>query len=105
MRTKARIELPLEQLESFSVRWRVQELSLFGSVLRDDFDSESDIDILVDFKPEAGISLFDLVTMEEELRSIFDRKVDLVTRKSIEASPNYIRRREILASVETVYVA
>lgn len=105
MKTKARISLPLEQLKSFSEKWKVRELSLFGSVLREDFHNESDIDVMVDFKPDANASLFDLVAMEEELRSIFERKVDLVTRKSVESSPNYIRRHEILQSVETVYVA
>ncbi len=105
MGTKVRVLLPLEEIESFSTRWAVQEFALFGSVLRDDFGPASDVDVLVSFKPDADVSLFDLAKMEEELEVIFGRKVDLVTRPSVESSRNYIRRREILGSAETVYVS
>jgi uncharacterized protein len=105
MKTKARVELPLDEIAVFSKRWRIQELALFGSALRDDFRPDSDIDFLVSFEPEAGIGLFDLVCMEEELKEMFGRSVDIVTRQSVESSENYIRRRKILESAETVYVA
>ena len=82
-------------------RWT--ELALFGSVLRDDFGPASDIDILAGFAKEARHSLFDLVNMEQELKSIFGREVDLVERKSVERSKNYIRRKAVLQSAETIY--
>jgi predicted nucleotidyltransferase len=83
----------------------VKEFSLFGSALRDDFRPDSDVDVLVRFAEDARWGLFDLVHMEEELSGILGRRVDLVDRRSVEASPNYIRRRHILSSLETVYVA
>jgi predicted nucleotidyltransferase len=101
----AKARLPLGGIEAFSKRWEIGEFALFGSVLRDDFGPASDIDVLVTFKPHAHVDLFDLVQMEEELKAIFGRGVDVVTRQSVESSRNYIRRREILESAETVYVS
>ena len=80
------------------------EFALFGSVLSDDFRSDSDVDVLVTFMPDTRYSLFDLVHMQDELEQVFGRKVDLVERKSVEHSENYIRRKHILNSVESVYV-
>jgi predicted nucleotidyltransferase len=77
---------------------------LFGSVLRDDFRPDSDVDVLVTFAPEAEWSLFDHVTMEEELSSILGHKVDLVSRRAIERSRNWIRRKAILEAAEPFYV-
>ncbi|MCG2794629.1 MAG: nucleotidyltransferase domain-containing protein [Actinomycetia bacterium] len=105
MKAKAKVKLPLEQIEAFAKRWRIQELALFGSVLRHDFGPDSDIDVLVSFEQDAHVDLFDLVRMEEELKGIFGRAVDVVTIESVESSRNYIRRREILQSAETVYVS
>ena len=81
------------------------EFCLFGSVLRDDFRPDSDVDVLVTFAPDARYSLFDLVHIEEELREILRRNVDLVERKAVERSENYIRRKHILGSLEAIYVA
>jgi predicted nucleotidyltransferase len=75
---KARISLPLATLESLCRKWKVLELALFGSVLREDFSPESDVDVLVTFDPEATWSLWDLMRMREELESLLGRKVDLV---------------------------
>jgi predicted nucleotidyltransferase len=83
----------------------VTEFGLFGSVLRDDFRRDSDIDVLVHFAPTAQHSVFDLMRMEAELTRLFGRKVDLVDRRVLEQSPNYIRRRHILESAEIVYAA
>jgi hypothetical protein len=94
-----------KQVADFCRRWRITELGLFGSVLREDFGPQSDIDVLVSFAPEARWSLFDLVTMQEELKAILGREIDLVERKAVERSENYIRRRHILQSVEPIYVA
>ena len=80
----SKIELPREQLEEFCRCWKIVELSLFGSVLRDDFQPESDIDVLVSFAPDARRTLFDLVRIEDELADILGRKVDLVERDAVE---------------------
>lgn len=100
-----KIEIPQEKIADFCRRWKIIEFSLFGSVLRDDFHPDSDIDVLVTFSPDARWGLFDLVHMQEELKEIFGREVDLVERKDVERSENYIRRRHILKEAETVYVA
>jgi hypothetical protein len=78
-----RIPVPLDAVNDVCRRWQVTEFALFGSVLRDDFGPDSDVDVLVAFSPEARHSLFDLVRMEDELRAIFGRRVDLVTDKSL----------------------
>jgi len=102
---KLRIDLPIEKIEDFCKKWKIQEFALFGSVLREDFRHDSDIDILVTFSEEAKHTLFDLVHMENELKEIFGREVDIVSRRGIETSRNYIRRNAILNSAEAVYAA
>lgn len=98
------IELPMPQIEQFCQKWQVIEFALFGSVLRDDFNSEcSDIDVMVQFHPNARPTFWGLDEMEDELKSIFHRDVDIVTRPSIEMSINYLRRHEILSSAQVVY--
>lgn len=99
------IALPQRLLEDFCRRWKVRELALFGSVLRDDFRPGSDIDVLVAFAPEARWSLFDMVEMQEALERIVGRKIDLVEREAVERSENYIRRNRILGSLLPIYVA
>jgi predicted nucleotidyltransferase len=94
-----------EQLAQFCRTWQVAELALFGSALREDFRPESDVDLLVTFTAESRHSLFDLVAMEAELCKIFGRKVDLVEKRAIERSENYIRRRNILSTAKVVYAA
>lgn len=100
-----KIEVPKDKITDFCRRWKITEFSLFGSALRDDFGPGSDVDVLVSFADDAGWSLFDLVTMQEELKQLLGREVDLVERQAVENSENYIRRRHILSAVETVYVA
>ena len=97
------IEIPKEKVADFCRKWKILELCLFGSVLRDDFRPDSDIDILVTFSPDAEWSLLDHMAMEEELSAIFGRKVDLVSRKAIERSTNYIRRKAILETAQPYY--
>jgi predicted nucleotidyltransferase len=99
------IDIPKEKIADFCKKWKIVELSLFGSVLRDDFRPDSDVDVLVTFGPGADWSLFDHVAMEEELSAIFGRKVDMVSRKAIERSENYIRRKAILETAHPYYVA
>ena len=101
----ARIEVPADGIVTFCEGWKVSELALFGSVMRDDFGPESDVDVLVSFDPGARRTLFDMVRMEDELSRLFGRKVDLVTRAAIESSRNHIRRRAILESAQVVYAA
>jgi uncharacterized protein len=99
------IDVPHDHIVEFCKKWQIVEFAVFGSVLRDDFRAESDIDVLVKFAENAKVSLFDHVDMEEELKMIFGRNVDLVSKRGIEQSRNYIRRREILGSAEVIYAA
>lgn len=93
----------MKQIENFCNRWQVAEFALFGSVLRNDFRSDSDVDVMVQFLPDSHPTLFDLVEMEDELRQVFNRDIDLVTRKGIASSRNYLRREAILNSVLIIY--
>ena len=99
-----RIALDRADVAAFCRRWRVTELSVFGSAVREDFGPDSDVDVLVRFAPGAEWSLLDHTVMEEELSGIIGRKVDIVTRPAVEKSPNWIRRDAILQSAEPVYV-
>jgi len=102
---KIPIDIPQEKITAFCQKWQIDELALFGSVLRDDFRPDSDVDVLVHFRPEAPRTLFDLVRMEDELKQIIGRDVDLISRRGIEMSRNYLRRKEILESAEVLYGA
>ena len=101
----AHIAIPTEGIADFCERWQVREMALFGSVLRDDFGPDSDIDVLVAFEDGARHTLFNMVEMEEELRALFGRDVDLVSRRGIERSSNHLRRAAILGSAETIHVS
>ncbi len=101
----ARLHATTDEIAAFCAKWKITQFELFGSVLRDDFDAKSDVDVLVVFAPDAKISLFGLVEAEEELKALFGRDVDLVERQAIEESPNWIRRRSILGSTRLVYAA
>ena len=100
-----RVQLPTEEIRKFCRRWKVSELALFGSVLRDDFGPDSDVDVLVTFMPDARWTLLDEVGMEQELAELLRRPVDLVTRRAVEDSENWIRRTAILDTAEPIYVA
>jgi len=100
-----RIEIPAGEIADFCRHWKVTELALFGSVLRGDFSPDSDVDVLVSFAPDARWSLFDLVRMQEELKAILGREVDLLERVAVEQSENYIRRKSILSNMEVIYAA
>jgi uncharacterized protein len=96
--TRARIEIPRERLAEFCQRNHIHRLALFGSVLRDDFTSESDVDVLVEFEPgkTPGFAFF---RMQEELSQILGRRVDLNTAKDLS---KYFRD-EVLAEAEPIY--
>ncbi len=102
---KQKVAISRRKIADFCRRWKVVEFSLFGSVLREDFRPNSDIDVLVSFTPDARISLFDLVDMENELKEVFGRDVDLVEKEAIQRSENYIRRKSILENTEVIYAA
>lgn len=94
----ARLALDEARLADFCERWRVAALELFGSVVRDDFRPDSDVDVLVSFQPDADWSLLDHARMEDELATLVGRPVDLLTRRAVEHSGNPIRRSAILSS-------
>jgi predicted nucleotidyltransferase len=103
--TDAALVLPRDEIDEFCRRWQVTELALFGSALRGDFRPDSDVDVLVSFAPDAHWGLFALVQMQDELEAILGREVDLVSRRAVEQSENYIRRKSILSNLEVVYAA
>ena len=98
----ANVQLDREALSAFCGKWRIRELSLFGSALRDDFGPGSDLDFLVSFEPKADWDIWDLVEMREDLISIVGREVDIVMR---EALRNPYRRKEILTHREVIHAA
>ena len=98
-------ELSIEHIQTFCQRHQVIEFALFGSILRDDFQADSDIDVMVSFSEDAERGLTEMLQMRDELEAIFNRKVDLVVRSAIERSENWLRRKNILESAETIYVA
>jgi predicted nucleotidyltransferase len=101
-----KLSLPYEQIAEFCRKWNVSEFALFGSVLRDDFRPDSDVDVLVSFPSyDATPSLFEHVEMQDELVKIFGRRVDLLTRGGVEDSRNPIRKQAILESARVVYAA
>lgn len=97
------IDLPLDKITEFCQRWQITELALFGSVLRDDFRPDSDVDVLVTFAPDMKLSLANWLTMIDELEEIFGRTVDFMQRSTIQRSDNYILRKAILSSAQTIY--
>ena len=92
----------MKQIEDFCRKWKIKEFALFGSVLREDFRPDSDIDVLVTFEKGGGITFGNRVEMLDELAAIFGRKVDLVEKKAIR---NPFRRHEILTTKEVLYAA
>jgi len=96
------IKVDRARIEDFCRKWRVKELAVFGSALREDFDPESDVDVLVELQPDHGLSLYDWVDMIEELKVIFGREVDLVAKGGLK---NPFRRRQILRTAEVIYAS
>lgn len=100
-----KIKIPKAKLAEFCRGWNISEFALFGSVLSTDFRPDSDVDVLVSFSPEAHVTLFDMARMQDELEAIFGREVDLVSRRGLENSRNYLRRKHILDSAQVIHVA
>jgi predicted nucleotidyltransferase len=102
---KLQTQLPEQAIAEFCQRWQIKEFYVFGSVLREDFRPNSDIDVMVSFEADAPWGLLEFVRMKRELETLLGREVDLVTKKSIEQSHNWIRRQEILGTAQVVYVS
>ena len=97
--------LAKEDMVKFCRKWQITELALFGSILRDDFTPQSDVDILITFAPLARRSLFDLIQIRDELARLSGRKVDVLTRKSVEQSHNWLRKQNILNNAQVIYAS
>lgn len=96
----SRIKASPAQIAEFCDRWKISEMALFGSVLRDDFRPDSDIDILLTFSSYAGMTLFDWMDIKEELATLLERKVDIADKKGLK---NPFRRHEILKTCQVIY--
>jgi hypothetical protein len=103
---KTAIEIPSKPLADLCRRWGIVKLEMFGSALRDDFDpARSDVDLLVTFAPGRLPGWEFFAELPAEFARLFGRKVDLLTRRAVEESHNWIRRRAILESAVPVYEA
>lgn len=91
-----------DQIHEFCQRWKINEMSLFGSVLRSDFHADSDIDVLVSFAGDAEWNLFDYVHMQNELSALVRRKVDIAEKHGL---INPYRRHAILSTCQSLYKA
>ena len=98
---ESKLELPAESIAGFCQRYHVRNLSIFGSALRGDFSADSDVDVLVEFEPEAQVGFIALSRMRRELSDLFQRPVDLVPKNGLK--PRI--REAVLSSAEVVYAA
>ncbi len=103
--SKVMVKVPKSKISDFCKRWGISEFALFGSAVSTDFSPDSDIDVMVSFTPNANVTLFDMARMQDELKQIFGREVDLVTKSGVENSRNYLRRKNILESAQVIHVA
>lgn len=96
------IDIPHDQIVAFCRKWKVKELAVFGSVLRDDFAADSDVDVLIELDPDSTVSLWNVPEMEDELAALLGRRDDLVFKGGLR---NPFRRHEILSTRQVVYAA
>jgi uncharacterized protein len=96
------LEIPNSEIEDFCRKWHITEFALFGSVLREDMGPDSDVDVLLTFADDAQLNLYDWQDMEDELREMFGRDVDLVAKSGLR---NPFRRHEILRTQKVIYVS
>lgn len=101
MQTRERIDIPMDALADLCRRYHVRELALFGSVLRDDFREDSDIDILVEYEPDAQVGLYEHFDLQRDLARLLGRKVDLVSKRGL----NVVIRDDVLRSSQVLYAA
>ncbi len=103
LRMEPRIPIDPDKIKIFCEKWKIVEFALFGSVLTDDFRPDSDVDVMVTFASGVSWRLGPWLEMEDELKAIFQRDVDLVERRLVEANENYIVRKSILRSSRVFY--
>lgn len=94
------ISIDKTRIEAFCQKWKVSEMALFGSVLREDFGPESDVDVMIEFEPNMPWSLYDWIDMIDELSEIFGRKVDLISKKGLR---NPYRKKTIMETNKVIY--
>jgi hypothetical protein len=99
---KVAIDMPERELAALAERWQIEQLAVFGSVTRDDFDQASDVDVLVTFAPDVRWTLWDFADLKEQLERLFGRPVDLVEKRALR---NPYRRQHILSTARVVYAA
>ncbi len=100
---QARLGLSSHEIASFCQQWGITKMALFGSILRDDFRADSDIDLLLTFAPDARQGLLTLAKIKHQLELRLNRPVDLAAEASITTSDNWIRQQEILSTAQTIY--
>lgn len=103
LQLQQRLGISTEEIIQLCQRWNITELALFGSVLSDQFNPSSDIDILVHFAPEARQGLLTLAKIKHELEASTGREVDIALKESVENSENWMRRNEILKTAQVIY--
>lgn len=99
------INIQKEKLSEICKRYKIIELALFGSALREDFTEKSDIDLLVEFMPDSGITLFNIVDLKDEFEKLFERDVDIVPKNAVKKSRNYLRKNAILKNYKVIYAS
>ena len=100
---QVRIPIDMGAIEAFCRKWNVREFALFGSVLRDDFRPDSDVDVLVTFEESAHPTLLSIIRMQDELEAHFQRKVELLERGGLEQSTNPYIKVPVLAALKVIY--
>ncbi len=96
---QAKIDIPMDAISELASRYHVKELALFGSVLREDFGPDSDVDVLVEFEAEAQIGFMELSALARELSAVMKRRTDVVPKKGLKA----VIRRSVLESAQVIY--
>lgn len=100
------LDIPRDKLEALCKKWKITELALFGSVLREDFGPDSDVDVLVVFADDAERSYFEWPSIQQDLSELFGgRDVDLLTRNGVRHSRNKWKKHEILSNAQKIYPA
>lgn len=98
-----RLQVNSEELGNFCQENLIAELAVFGSILRDDFSTNSDIDLLISYLPSAPRGLIEKIILKEKFEYLFKRRVDLISKISMAKSRNWIKRQSILNSAEVIY--
>jgi uncharacterized protein len=99
---ESHLEFPLDAIAALCRKWHITRLEVFGSALRSDFNTQSDIDLLYTFREDAHVG-WNIVCVADDFEHALGRPVDLVSRRAVERSNNWIRRRNILNTTKTLY--